>query len=49
MRSRAGVLAVTAMALFLGVLVVTQFRSREAYSRTLQQETPESRAPRRSR
>ncbi len=42
MRSRAGVLAVTAMALFLGVLVVTQFRSREAYSRTLQQETPES-------
>ena len=42
MRSRAGVLAVTAMALVLGVLVVSQFRSREAYSRTLQQETPES-------
>jgi len=40
-RSRAGVLAVTAMALFLGLLVVSQFRSREAYSRTLQQETPE--------
>jgi len=42
MRSRAGALAVAAMALFLGVLVVSQFRSREAYSRTLQQETPES-------
>lgn len=41
MRSRAGVLAVTATALFLGVLVVSQFRSREAYSRTLRQETPE--------
>jgi uncharacterized protein YlxW (UPF0749 family) len=40
-RSRAGVLAVTATALFLGVLVVSQFRSREAYSRTLRQETPE--------
>lgn len=42
MRSRADVLAVTAMALVLGVLAVSQFRSREAYSRTLQQETPES-------
>ena len=41
MRSRVGVLAMTAMALFLGVLVVSQFRSREAFSRTLQQETPE--------
>lgn len=42
MRSRVGVVAVTVMALFLGILVVSQFRSREAYSRTLQQETPES-------
>lgn len=41
MRSRAGAVAVTVMALLLGVLVVSQFRSREAYSRTLQQETPE--------
>lgn len=41
MRSRVGIVAMTAMALFLGVLVVSQFRSREAYSRTLQQETPE--------
>lgn len=41
MRSRPGVVAMAAMALFLGVLVVSQFRSREAYSRTLQQETPE--------
>jgi uncharacterized protein YlxW (UPF0749 family) len=40
--SRAGALAVAAMALVLGVLVVSQFRSREAFSRTLQQETPES-------
>jgi uncharacterized protein YlxW (UPF0749 family) len=41
-RSRVGALAVAAMALVLGVLVVSQFRSREAFSRTLQQETPES-------
>jgi uncharacterized protein YlxW (UPF0749 family) len=40
-RSRVGIIAVTTMALFLGVLVVSQFRSREAYSRSLQQETPE--------
>jgi uncharacterized protein YlxW (UPF0749 family) len=30
------------VALFLGVLVVSQFRSREAFTRTLQQETPET-------
>lgn len=42
MRTRVGALAMAAMALFLGVLVVSQFRSREAYSRTLQQQTPES-------
>lgn len=41
MSSRVGALAVTVMALLLGVLVVSQFRSREAYSRSLQQETPE--------
>jgi len=41
-RSRGGALAVAVVALFLGVLVVSQFRSREAYSRALQQETPES-------
>lgn len=42
MRTRAGALTVAAVALFLGVLVVSQFRSREAFSRALQQETPES-------
>jgi len=42
MRSRASAISVAAVALFLGVLVVSQFRSREAFSRTLQQETPES-------
>jgi uncharacterized protein YlxW (UPF0749 family) len=40
--TRAGALTVAVVALFLGVLVVSQFRSREAFSRTLQQETPES-------
>ncbi|MBI2774160.1 MAG: DUF881 domain-containing protein [Chloroflexi bacterium] len=42
MRSPAGALAMAAVALLLGVLVVSQFRSRDVYSRTLQQETPES-------
>lgn len=42
MRSRGGALTVAVVALFLGVLVVSQFRSREAFSRTLQQETPET-------
>lgn len=42
MRSRVGAVSVAVIALFLGVLVVSQFRSREAFSRTLQRETPES-------
>lgn len=42
MRSWRGALALAAVALFLGVLVVSQFRSREAASRSLQLETPES-------
>lgn len=33
---------VAVVALLLGVLVVSQFRSREAFSRSLQQETPEA-------
>ncbi len=37
-----GSIAVATLALVLGVLVVSQYRSREAYSRTLEQETPES-------
>ncbi len=41
MSSRAGAVAVAVVALLLGVLVVSQYRSREAFSRTLQQETPE--------
>ncbi len=42
MRSRPGSAAVAAVALFLGVLVVSQFRSRDVYSRSLEQETPQS-------
>lgn len=42
MRTRAGALTVAIVALFLGILVVSQFRSREAFTRTLQQETPET-------
>lgn len=42
MRSRTGALTVAIVAVFLGVLVVSQFRSREAFTRTLQQETPET-------
>lgn len=42
MRSSAGGIAATAVALFLGVLVVTQFRSQDVYSRSLQLETPAS-------
>lgn len=42
MKTRSGALTVAVVALFLGVLVVSQFRSREAFSRTLQQETPET-------
>jgi uncharacterized protein YlxW (UPF0749 family) len=42
MRSRTGAVAVATVALFLGVLVVSQFRSRDVYSRSLEQETPQS-------
>jgi uncharacterized protein YlxW (UPF0749 family) len=42
MRSNAGGIAATAVALFLGILVVTQFRSQDIYSRSLQLETPAS-------
>lgn len=42
MRSSAGGIAATAVALLLGVLVVTQFRSQDVYSRSLQLETPAS-------
>ena len=42
MRSNAGGIAATAVALFLGILVVTQFRSQDVYSRSLQLETPSS-------
>src|SRR4030088_206219 len=42
MRSNAGGIAATAIALFLGILVVTQFRSQDIYSRSLQLETPAS-------
>src|SRR5213078_950779 len=41
-RSNAGGIAATAIALFLGILVVTQFRSQDVYSRSLQLETPSS-------
>jgi len=41
-RSNAGGIAATAVALFLGILVVTQFRSQDVYSRSLQLETPAS-------
>jgi uncharacterized protein YlxW (UPF0749 family) len=41
-RSNAGGIAATAVALFLGILVVTQFRSQDIYSRSLQLETPAS-------
>ena len=42
MRSNAGVIAVTVIALFLGVLAVTQIQAQEVYSRSLQLETPAS-------
>jgi uncharacterized protein YlxW (UPF0749 family) len=41
-RSNAGGIAATAVALFLGILVVSQFRSQDVYSRSLQLETPAS-------
>ncbi len=42
MRSSAGGIAATVVALFLGVLIVTQVRSQDVYSRSLQLETPAS-------
>lgn len=42
MRSSAGGIAATTVALFLGILVVAQFRSQDVYSRSLQLETPAS-------
>jgi uncharacterized protein YlxW (UPF0749 family) len=42
MRTNAGVIAVTVVALFLGVLAVTQIAAQEVYSRSLQLETPSS-------
>jgi uncharacterized protein YlxW (UPF0749 family) len=42
MRTSAGGIAATIVALFLGVLVVTQVRSQDVYSRSLQLETPAS-------
>jgi len=41
-RTSAGGIAATVVALFLGVLVVTQVRSQDVYSRSLQLETPAS-------
>jgi uncharacterized protein YlxW (UPF0749 family) len=42
MRSNAGIISVTIVALFLGVLAVTQIQAQEVYSRSLQLETPAS-------
>lgn len=42
MTTRGGLIVVAVVAMFLGVLVVSQFRSREVFSRSLQLETPES-------
>jgi uncharacterized protein YlxW (UPF0749 family) len=42
MRSTTGVIAVTIVAIFLGVLAVTQIQAQEVYSRSLQLETPAS-------
>jgi uncharacterized protein YlxW (UPF0749 family) len=42
MRSNAGVVAVTVVAMFLGVLAVTQIQAQDVYSRSLQLETPAS-------
>jgi uncharacterized protein YlxW (UPF0749 family) len=41
-KTNAGVIAVTVIALFLGVLAVTQIQAQEVYSRSLQLETPAS-------
>ena len=42
MRTGVGGIAVSVLALFLGILAVTQFRSQDVYSRSLQLETPAS-------
>ena len=42
MRTSGGGIAVAAVALLLGVLAVSQFRSQDVYSRSLQLETPSS-------
>ena len=42
MKTNAGVIAVTVIAVFLGVLAVTQIQAQEVYSRSLQLETPAS-------
>src|SRR5919108_2846087 len=42
MRTNAGGIAATAIALFLGLLAATQFRSQDVFSRSLQLETPSS-------
>ncbi len=42
MRSTGGSIAVTLVALLLGLLAVSQFRSQDVYSRSLQLETPSS-------
>jgi uncharacterized protein YlxW (UPF0749 family) len=41
-RTNAGAISTAVVALFLGVLAVTQFRSQDVYSRSLQLETPAS-------
>ena len=42
MRTNAGAVAAAGVALFLGVLAATQFRSQDVYSRSLELETPAS-------
>jgi uncharacterized protein YlxW (UPF0749 family) len=42
MRTNAGGIAATIVALFLGLLVVTQIKAQDVYSRSLQLETPSS-------
>ena len=42
MRTNAGVISATVVALFLGLLAVTQVRAQDVYSRSLQLETPAS-------
>jgi len=42
MRTNAGGIAATIVALFLGILVVTQVRAQDVYSRSLELETPSS-------